>query len=155
MPDQLVLTMKNILCAAVVFALIMTASARIGETEAQISARYGESIGDIPTQAFGKVRGFIQPGYVVGVAFVNGVSEMEMFSKNDQSDMTPAEIDKFFKTNGVGEWKIEQTGKLTWNRWRREDGALVSLYDVSRHFLYINSKKFYDAQRNKLGATGN
>src|ERR1700730_9103406 len=137
--------MKNPFCAAVVFALfITTAAARIGETEAQISARYGKSIGEIPTEAFGKVRGFMQPGYLVGVAFVNGVSDMEMFSKNDQAEMTATEIDNLLKTNGAGAWKAEETGKPNWKRWRREDGALVALYDTARHSLYINSKKFFD-----------
>ena len=36
--------------------------ARIGETEVQITARYGQSIGDIPTEAFGSVRGFAFAG---------------------------------------------------------------------------------------------
>ena len=156
MANQLFVAMKNFLCAAaIVFVFIMTASARIGETEAQVVARYGPSIGDIPTQAFGKVRGFMQVGHVVGVAFVNGVSEMEMFSKNDQSEMTPGEIEKFLKANGPGEWKVEETGKPNWKRWRRDDAALVALYDITRHFLYINSKKFFEAQRDKLESTGN
>lgn len=152
MAHQVFLAMKNLLCTAVVFAtFIMTASGRIGETEEKILARYGKSIGDIPTEAFGKVRGFMQPGYLVGVAFVDGLSDMEMFSKNDQSDMTATEIENFLKANGAGEWKAEQTGKPNWKRWRREDDALVALYDTARHFLYINSKKFFDAQGKKLG----
>jgi hypothetical protein len=152
--QQVLLAMKSPLCAAAVFAaVITTGSARIGETEAQIAARYGQSIGDIPTEAFGKVRGFMQPGYVVGVAFVNGVSEMEMFSKNDQSEMSANEIENLLETNGAGEWKVEQTGKPKWKRWRRQDGALVALYDTARHFLYINSKKFFDAQGTKLETT--
>jgi hypothetical protein len=151
MADRVFLAMKNLLCAAVVFGVfIMSASARIGETEAQIAARYGESIGDIPTEAFGKVRGFMQPGYLVGVAFVDGLSDMEMFSKNDQSEMSASEIENFCKAQGAGVWKAEQTGKPDWKRWRRADGALVALYDATRHFLYINSKKFFDAKRAKL-----
>ena len=156
MADHIFLAMKNLLCAVVLLAaVITTASARIGETEAQISARYGASVGDIPTETFGKVRGFMQSGYLVGVAFVNGVSDMEMFSKTDQSEMTAGEIENFLKANGAGEWKAEETGKPDWKRWRREDDALVALYDTTRHFLYINSKKFFDAQRNKTGTTGN
>lgn len=146
--------MKKLLCAAaVIAAFIATTSARVGETEAQVATRYGLSIGDMPTDSFGNVRGFLQVGYAVGVAFVNGVSDMEMFSKNNRSEMTADEIKKLLKANGVGEWKEEQTGKPGWKRWRREDGALVAVYDVSRHFLYISSKKFFDAQRSKFGAT--
>lgn len=151
MSDQLFLAMKNLLCAAVLFAVFITnASARIGESEEKIAARYGDSIGDIPTETFGKVRGFMQPGYLVGVAFVDGLSDMEMFSKNDQSEMSASEIENFLKGQGAGEWKPEETGKPNWKRWRRADGALVALYDTARHFLYINSKKFFDAQRAKL-----
>ena len=152
MANQLFLAMKNLLCAAVFLGVfIINASARIGESEEKIAARYGNSIGDIPTETFGKVRGFMQPGYLVGVAFVDGLSDMEMFSKNDQSEMTATEIDNLLKTNGAGAWKAEETGKPNWKRWRRADGALVALYDSARHFLYIDSKKFFDAQRAKLG----
>jgi hypothetical protein len=142
--------MRTVIGAVTLLAVgTTTASARIGETEAQISARYGRSVGDIPTQAFGKVRGFVAGGYVVGVAFVDGVSYMEMFSKKDQSEMTASEIDTLLKAN-EGEWKAEGTGKPNWRRWRTQDEALVATYDVGRHFLYINSKKFYEEQGKKI-----
>jgi hypothetical protein len=99
------------------------------------------------------MRGFMSPGYVVGVKLVNGVSEMEMFSKNDESDMSASEIENLLKGNGAGEWKAEQTGKPKWRRWRREDQALVALYDTMRHFLYISSKKFYEEQGKKIEET--
>ena len=143
--------MRTSIAMAVWFGLLTTiASARIGETEAEIAARYGTSLGDIPTQAFGKVRAFMSSGYVVGVAFVNGVSNMEMFSKTDQSDMTATQIKDLLKANGTDEWKAEETGKPNWRRWRREDEALVALYDAGRHFLYVNSKNFYEDQGKKI-----
>jgi hypothetical protein len=126
------------------------ATARIGETEEQISARYGGSVGDIPTQAFGKIRGFVTGGHVVGVAFVDGVSHMEMFSNKDQSELTASEIDTLLKANDPGEWKAEGTGKPKWRRWRTLDEALVAVYDARLHFLYINSKEFYEAQGKKI-----
>ena len=74
--------MKTLIGGVILLAVGMTiSSARIGETEAQISTRYGASVGDVQTQAFGKVRGFILAGYVVGIAFVNGISHMEMFRR--------------------------------------------------------------------------
>src|SRR3989441_10574882 len=139
--------MKKIINACFVFAALATiTSASIGEDEAAISARYGKSIGDIPTEGFGIMRGFISAGHVVGVKLVNGVSEMEMFSKADESDMSASEIESLLKGNGAGEWKAEQTGKPKWRRWQREDRAMVALYDTMRHFLYISSRKFYDEQ---------
>lgn len=131
-------------------ALMTMASARIGETEEEISARYGKSVGDIPTETFGKMRGFIWSGYVIGVAFVNARSDMEMFSKSDQSDMMASEIDKLLKANGAEGWKAEPTGKPTWRRWRQGESGLVALYDAGRHFLYINSKQSYEKQIKKI-----
>ena len=107
-------------------------------------------MGDIPTEAFGSVRGFMATGYVVGIAIVDGVSSMEMFSKNNRSEMTPTEIETLLKANGPGEWISESISKPNWKRWRRVDGTLVGLYDAKRHFLYISSKSFYDAQGAKL-----
>jgi len=120
------------------------AFANVGESEAAIEGRYGKSFGQIPTNTFGVVTGFVAGGYVVGVKFVDGTSEMEMFAKGDQSDMPASEIDRLLKKNSPGEWKAELTGKPNWRRWRREDGSAVALYDAVRHFLYINSKAFYE-----------
>jgi hypothetical protein len=144
--------MKQLFYATLILnSFASIAFAKIGETEGAISARYGQSLGDIPTAAFGKVRGFQSSGYVIGVKFVNGVSVMEMFSKTNQSDMSAAEIDKLLKIDREGAWKAElMTGRPAWRRWRQEDAGLVALYDAARHFLYINSKQFYDDQGKKI-----
>jgi len=135
------------------FAFTTLACAGIGETEAAISTRYGKFVGDIPTEGFGIMRGFVSAGHVVGVKLVNGVSEMEMFSRTDESDMSASEIESLLKGNGAGEWKAEQTGKPKWRRWHREDRAMVALYDTMRHFLYISSRKFYDEQAKRIEET--
>ena len=108
-------------------------------------------IGDIPTEAFGSVRGFALPEYLVGVKFVNGASVMEMISRNDQSEMKPQEIDALLKKHGAqAEWKIDKFDKQDWKRWRSGDGSLVAVYDTKRHFLYVNSTRFYDEQHKSL-----
>ena len=124
--------------------------ANVGESEGAIADRYGKSFGQIPTSTFGVITGFVAGGYVVGVKFVDGISEMEMFSKGDQSDMPASEIDRLLKKNSPGEWKAEMTGKPHWRRWRRDDGSVVALYDVARHFLYINSKNFYEVKAQQI-----
>ena len=125
--------------------------ARIGETETQITARYGQSIGDIPTESFGPVRGFTLPGFVVGVKLVNGTSAMEMISKNDQSEIKPQEIEALLKKHGADmEWKVDKFDRPDWKRWRSQDGSLIAVYDEKRHFLYVNSKQFYDQQGKKI-----
>src|SRR5947207_15285574 len=109
--------------------------ARIGETEAQVMARYGQSIGDIPAETFGPVRGFALREYLVGVRFLNGSSAMEMISRNDQAEITPHEIDALLKKHGADvEWKVHKFEKPDWKRWRNQDGSLVDVYDSKRHF---------------------
>jgi len=70
-------------------------------------ARYGQSIGDIPTETFGPVRGFALREYLVGVKFLNGTSAMEMISRNDQAEIKLQEIDALLKKHGPtwnGKW---------------------------------------------------
>ena len=135
---------NSILLALCLFASAATGLANVGEGEAAVTDRYGKSFGQIPTATFGVINGFTAGGYVVGVKFVDGTSEMEMFSKGDKSDMPASEIGRLLQKSSPGEWKAELTGKPQWRRWRRDDGSAVALYDAVRHFLYVTSKNFYD-----------
>jgi hypothetical protein len=138
---------KPIAVSLVLLVCSRSLLARIGETEAQVMARYGQSIGDIPTEAFGPVRGFALREYLVGVKFLNGASAMEMVSRNDQAEIKPQEIDALLKKHGADvEWKVDEFEKPDWKRWRTQDGSLVAVYDSKRHFLYVNSKEFYNEQ---------
>jgi hypothetical protein len=143
-------SMPHVLPVLFLFALIAPCLANIGENEANVGERYGKSFGEIPTNTFGVITGFIASGYVVGVKFVDGTSEMEMFSKGDQSDMAASEINRLLQKNSTGDWKAEPTGKAHWRRWRRDDGSAVALYDTVRHFLYINSKNFYEIKGQQM-----
>ena len=138
---------KPIAVSLVLLVCSRSLLARIGETEAQVMVRYGQSIGDIPTETFGPVRGFALREYLVGVKFLNGTSAMEMVSRNDQAEIKPQEIDALLKKHGAEvEWKVDKFEKPDWKRWRTQDGSLVAVYDSKRHFLYVNSKEFYNEQ---------
>ena len=139
-----------IIVAAAILAQAATCLANVGESEAAVTEHYGKSFGQIPTNTFGVMNGYIAGGYVVGVKFIDGVSEMEMFSKGNQSDMAASEIDRLLKKNSPGEWKAELTGNPHWRRWRRDDGSAVALYDAARHFLYLNSKNFYEIKGQQI-----
>ena len=141
---------KPIAVSLVLLICSRSLPARIGETEAQVVARYGQPIGDIPTETFGPVRGFALREYLVGVKFLNGTSAMEMVSRNDQAEIKPQEIDALLKKHGADvEWKVDKFEKPDWKRWRTQDGSLVAVYDSKRHFLYVNSKEFYNEQGKK------
>ena len=138
---------KPIAVSLVLLVCSRSLLARIGETEAQVMARYGQSIGDIPTETFGPVRGFALREYLVGVKILNGTSAMEMVSRNDQAEIKPQEIDALLKKHGADvEWKADEFEKPDWKRWRTQDGSLLAVYDSKRHFLYVNSKEFYNEQ---------
>ena len=124
--------------------------ANIGETDGQVTDRYGKSFGEIPTNTFGIINGYIAAGYVVGVKFVDGSSEMEMFAKADHAEIPASEISRLLARNSPGEWKAESTGKPSWRRWRRDDDSAIALYDTVRHFLYINSKNFYEVKGQQI-----
>ncbi|HJT80508.1 MAG TPA: hypothetical protein VJ719_04860 [Chthoniobacterales bacterium] len=141
---------KSIGVGCLILALVGICRANIGETEGQVNDRYGKSFGQIPTNTFGIVTGYIAGGYVVGVKFVDGTSEMEMFAKADHADIPASEISRLLNKNSPGEWRAELTGKAQWRRWRRDDGSAVALYDAVRHFLYINSKNFYEVKSQQI-----
>jgi hypothetical protein len=141
---------KCFLVVVLVFGSISLGYANVGESEAAIGERYGTSFGQIPTNTFGVVTGFVAGGYVVGVKLIDGTSEMEMFCKADQADMPASEIDRLLKKNSSGDWKAESTGKAHWRRWRRDDGSAVALYDTVRHFLYVTSKNFYEIKGQQM-----
>src|SRR5882672_1370325 len=96
---------SGLLLLLALIAPALPSLANIGESEAAVTERYGKSFGEIPTNTFGIVNGYIAGGYVVGVKFVDGVSEMEMFSKGNQADMPASEIDRLLKKNSPGDWK--------------------------------------------------
>src|SRR4029078_5074481 len=102
--------MSRVVCLfSIGIALASRCFGNVGESEAAIAERYGKSFGQIPTNTFGVVTGFMfttpTPGvqtattYIVGVKFIDGTSEMEMFAKSDRSDMPASEIDRLLKKN--------------------------------------------------------
>jgi hypothetical protein len=98
------------------------------------------------------VRGFLMPGFIVAVKLVEGVSQMEMISKSDKSDMSAAELAGFLKAHGADtQWNPDPFDRPNWRRWRTPDGSFVAVYDMRRHFLYIHSRKYYEEQGRRLG----
>ena len=130
-----------------------TAQGRIGETEEQIRARYGEAITVLPTRTKGAglTKCYSSPGFLVAVTYLNGHSVREMIAKGDNSKMTDAEIQTLLKANAQGSSVNAQqlTGPKTVTagvqEWRSLDQrSRVAFYDSHTCALFITTQAFID-----------
>jgi hypothetical protein len=99
--------------AITLLMLVSPAFARIGETEQQIEARYGRSSrtlskGNEPLQKL-----YRSSGLNIGVTYIDGVSQCEIFSKQDDSELSKNEIALLLEANAAGtKWIEHPTARL-------------------------------------------
>jgi hypothetical protein len=95
------------------FGCSLPAFARLGETEAQCSQRYGE---EISVTDAGQARSieYIKDDYVIVATFLNGISVCEAYRKNGSVPLSDSEAVEILSKNGCGNWQIvsdNQPGK--------------------------------------------
>jgi hypothetical protein len=133
--------MKTLL---LLIALMFSASAfaRIGETAKQIDKRYGQSLETIRKN--GESRRYSFRGFTVLVSFERGISQCEVYQKNDNSRMTEAEIQGLLQANaGSSEWGSEPEENIgNYIYWSRDRRTRVAIYTLATHYLIITSKAF-------------
>jgi hypothetical protein len=83
-------------CISAVLFVATSAFGRIGETEAQIEKRYGQS-----TSGSGLTKAYFHKGFFIIVTFDNGVSGIETYEKRSGAQMTAAEIRSLLHANGA------------------------------------------------------
>jgi hypothetical protein len=113
--------MKTILmiAAAIVLVLCSGASARIGQTEEQVSALLGKSIdAGKPDQEGVTTNMYKNPSgeYLALVQFRKGHSIAEAYSRVDSGKLSEKEMDIFLKGNSGGKEWIKDPKKLAWER---------------------------------------
>jgi hypothetical protein len=129
---------------------IESAKGRIGETEGQIEARYGQAINVMPSQpGAGLTKCYPSNSFLVSVTFLNGRSVREMIVKNDKSKMGDAEIQSFLESKSDDSPEHRMTGPITImagvQQWRSVDQpARVAFYDSQTRALFITTQKFID-----------
>jgi hypothetical protein len=110
---------KLLLGMALLVAATLTSYARIGETRAEISARYGagEQIRDrLPeTTQFE----YHKNGFTMQIVFQNGQSIWEFFKRED-TDITDADMEGLRALLAAGRWTWDESG----NCWISQDGRL-------------------------------
>jgi len=117
------------------------AHARLGDTEADLTARYGN--GSNAGQSFHM---YYTQGWIITVWLMDGHSESERFQKN--SGASDEEIATLLTLNAQGHaWGPQQVNPNTSARaWKRDDGATASTGNPS-FALTIKTKKFLDAEQ--------
>jgi len=110
---------KHLVSIAIITALTTVfAQARIGETQDEITKRYGDGHKDGDTRLPGTERfTYTKDNFFVEVMFSAGKSVMEVFHRNDTT-ITDGDIKAFLSVNADGHaWSIDKkTG-----HWRRGD----------------------------------
>ncbi len=127
-----------------------TAAARIGETEAEIKARYGAPILTLPAQDdAGLTKCYLSDGFSIAVTYVAGRSAREMLAKADKSEITEKEINRLLQANSGGSsWHAQQlagqknvpVGLLGWRT--TDDKPRVALYDERTQAFFVTTQRF-------------
>ena len=123
----------HLLALFFVISLTAPAWARLGETEAQLIARYGDVIGkDHIAAGVGQVAvavdrlHFKKSGFDISVALFNGVSAKEEIA-NKQGDMlTDQEIKTLLDANAQGHTWKGVTGPNGFPLWPQDNGMVVN-----------------------------
>ena|SRR5579862_9903915 len=129
-------------------AAFSTARARVGETEAQIEARYGK-----PTLDGLKIEGLPAKRYRLGgmdieVGYIDGKSVVEQYSLLSARMSTPNTADPtdtILAANGAGKkWAVTDRSMLAQEPigWKLEDGSIFARNDGNE--MTVWSKDFAD-----------
>jgi hypothetical protein len=153
--------MKLFYCVTALLLFAASAFARIGETEAQIEARYGKPTKNVTASEFaltGVTRMYKSAGFEIVVTFVDGKSGSEYFSKGSYGKLDQSEVDTILAAN-AGKWAEIKADHPLYN-WRSQRWILgdmssfvVADFDQINGNLSIFSKTFLDVQRASSDAT--
>jgi hypothetical protein len=140
---------RTLAIIAVVTFLVEAAEGRIGETEGQIRARYGEAITVGPSQpGTGLTKCYSANSFLVSVTFLNGRSAREMIVKADKSKMADGEIQNLLESSDSSEQQRMAGPKIITagvQEWRSVDQPMrVAFYDSQTRALFITTQKFID-----------
>ena len=134
--------MKTLLLL-IALAFSASAFARIGETTEQIDKRYGQP--QETTRSKAESRRYLFRGFTVLVFFEQGISQCEIYQKEDNSRMTEAEIQGLLQANaGRSEWRYEpEEGTDNFVYWSKDKRTRVAIYTLAARRLMVTSKAFF------------
>jgi hypothetical protein len=137
--------MRLILIAALFLAFALPVHARLGETEAQCTVRYGQgSVIEDGTKS-GQLRTimFRKSGIHIDIEFLNGIAAEISFEK-DTGDFSNDQIQALLDDNSQGlKWKSSNFHVEGDAAWDRSDGAWAQ-HSPDGRVLTITSKAMMD-----------
>lgn len=122
--------------------MVLSAQARIGETEAQCTVRYGKPL--VRNDNHGLVTLLYDfSGFRVAVAILDGTSQAEGYSKlADGEPIAASEIQHLLEVNSAGrKWKSEKPTAHAPQVWKTDDSSRIAFYDV-RNALNVRTATF-------------
>jgi hypothetical protein len=146
--------------AIALLMLVSAAFARIGETEQQIEARYGKTVrtlskGNEPLQ-----KDYRSSGLNIAVTYIDGVSQCELFRKQDESQLSKNEIALLLEANAAGSRWIDDpiarhAGVQGWNL--ESGGRMATYFEFSRVLVIqtdlankVSAERKAEAEKEKL-----
>jgi hypothetical protein len=134
--------MKTPLVIAAFLSLATSADARIGERVAQIEARYGKPQRVLHERGSFRQLGYGYRGFMVAVAYVNGICKSEGFSRPGLSRLSDEDVQQLLALSlapGTAWKRVRDEGGDP--LWMRSDTKVVGL--LSEHkVLQVQEKDF-------------
>jgi hypothetical protein len=137
----------KIFVIALAFCCASSAQARLGETLAQITERYGQ-----PTETYRDVKGRLSyiyryDDYRIMVQYIDGISHNEVYVKLDDSELSDSDMEGLLKANAQGgKWEkyphpITTSDGSVMRGWVILQSGSLSVYGPSE----INDKQYRHA----------
>ena len=134
--------LKTPFIAIAFFLLVSLAFARIGETEQQIEKRYGKSTLTVSTGNEPLQKVYQSSGLNITVTYLDGVSQREIFTKQDGSELSKNEIAILLEANTAGSKWIEDptaTSLAGMQAWKLESGGRTAAFSRDKTRLVITT----------------
>ncbi len=138
--------MKALLVTLLILCSITTSAiARLGETEEQLTVRFGQ--GSVPVSSQGgwcQQQTFQKHGFTIMVTLVNGLSGVEEYHLN-RGDVTTEQAHALLAIHSQGHKWVDFPQDIgTVKAWKRDDGGATALWDST--YFRVWSKQYDDAQ---------
>ena len=126
----------------IAFMFSTPAFARIGETTEELGKRYGKAR-EITREKV-ETRRYSFRGYTVLVGLDQGISQFEMYRREDNARMSEPEIQGLLQANaGKSEWLDDPDENIdNFVYWSKDKKTRLAIYTLATHRLMVTSKKF-------------